>query len=84
MARAKTALYIDEDLLRRAGSLAAQRGHAVEDVVEELLQRYVDVDDFMEAVWATSPDDLSEEESLELADREVHAVRRERAAHHSS
>jgi hypothetical protein len=31
-------------------------------------------------VWGSSPDDLSEDESLDFANRELHAMRAERTA----
>lgn len=44
------------------------------------MQRYPELDEVMERVWASSPDDLSEAESLEFANRELHAMRAQRTA----
>ncbi len=76
----KAPIQIDAELLRRARARAAERGRAAGDLVEEAVQRYLELDEVMERVWATSPDDLSEDESLELANRELHAMRVERTA----
>jgi hypothetical protein len=76
----KTPVPLDAELLRRAQARAEQRGRATGDLIEEALQRYLDLDDFMEQVWLGSPDDLTEAESLAFANTEVHAMRAERAA----
>lgn len=75
----KTPVYLDGELWRRAQARAARRGQAADDLVEEAVRRYLELDEFLEQVWPRSPDDLSEEESLALANREVHAMRRTRA-----
>lgn len=75
----KAPVQIDAELLRRAQARAAQRGRAASDLVEEAVQRYLELDEVMERVWAGSPDDLSQDESLEIANRELHAMRVERA-----
>lgn len=79
MSEQKTPVYLDGELWRRAQARAAGRGQAAEHLVEEAVRRYLELDEFLEHVWANSPDYLSEEESLTLANREVHAMRRARA-----
>jgi hypothetical protein len=75
----KTPVYLDDELWRRAQARAARRGQAADDLVEEAVRRYLELDEFLEQVWARTPDDLSEDESLTLANRELHAMRRARA-----
>jgi hypothetical protein len=76
----KTPVPLDAALLRRAQARAAERGWDAEDLIEEAVQRYLDLDNFMDRAWSGSPDDLTEVEFLELANREVHATRAERAS----
>lgn len=78
MAGPKAPIQLDAELLRRAEARAAQRGRPAGELVEEAVQRYLELDEVMERLWDSSPDDLSEEESLELAYRELHATRAER------
>ena len=80
MAGPKAAIQIDAELLRRAEARAIKDGRAADDLIEEAVQRYLEVDEALERVWGSSPDDLSEQESLEFANRELHAMRTERAA----
>lgn len=76
MARRKTTMYIDEDLLRSTKVAAARAGKNEYEVVEEALRRYLGLD-VLERIWARS--DLSEEEALEVAHEELHRARAERA-----
>lgn len=77
MARKKTTVYLEEDLLRAAKVRAAREGKKEYQVFEEALGSYLGFEALLERVWARS--DLSEEEAMELAVREQHAYRRERA-----
>jgi hypothetical protein len=74
MARKKTTVYVDEDILRAAKVMAARTGKRDSDVFEEALRAYTALGIAREA-WKES--DLSEEEALELAYQELHAMRRE-------
>lgn len=74
MAKRKTTIYVDEDLLRAAKVSAARAGKKEYEVFEAALRAYLGLD-VLEAVWARS--DLSEEQAMELANREIHQMRRE-------
>lgn len=74
VARRKTTVYIDDDLLRAAKVSAARAGKKDYEVFEEALRAYLGLD-VLEAVWARS--DLSEKEAMALAYREIHQMRRE-------
>lgn len=78
MAGPKAPIHLDAALLRRAEQRAAARGRPPGELIEEAVQRYLELDEALERVWASSPDDLSEAASLDLATREVHAMRAER------
>jgi hypothetical protein len=54
--------------------MAARTGKRDSDVVEEALRRYLGIN-VLEEVWSSSPDDLSGDEALALADRELHDAR---------
>ena len=75
MARAKTTVYLDEELLRAAKIQAARTGRRDYEVFEEALRQYLGID-VLERVWARS--DLSEKEAEDLAYRELRAARRSR------
>jgi hypothetical protein len=76
MAKRKTTVYIEDDLLRAAKVSAARRGKKDYEVFEEALRAYLGFE-VLEAVWARS--DLDEKKSLDLAYRELHKMRREHA-----
>jgi Ribbon-helix-helix protein, copG family len=75
MARKKTTVYVDEDILRAARVMAARTGKRDSDIFEEALRAYTKADLF-ERVRSRSS--LTEDEALELAYEELHAMRRER------
>ncbi len=72
MARKKTTVYVEEDLLRSARVMAARAGKRDSDIVEEALRTYLGVD-VLERVWSRS--DLDEKQALELAYDELHRSR---------
>ena len=76
MARRKTTVYIDEDLLT-AAKVAAARSHKHEyEVFEDALRRHLGLQEVVERVWSNLGTDApSEEESLRLAREELAAVR---------
>ena len=76
MARKKTTVYIDEDILRSTRVLAARTGKRDSDVVQDALRSYLGVD-VLDRVWGRS--DLDEEQALKLAYEEVHRGRRRRS-----
>jgi hypothetical protein len=73
MAKKKTTVYVEEDLLRSARVAAARAGKPDSDILEEALRRYL-LTDVLERVWARS--DLDEEQALTLAYDELHKMRR--------
>lgn len=76
MARKKTTVYIEEDLVRAAKAFAARTGREEGEVFEEALRGYLGFDD-LERVWGREglPD---EEEATRLAYEELHALRAEK------
>lgn len=75
MAKVKTTVYLEEDVLREIRVTAARRGRTVSKLVEDAL-RMSTLSGLIESIRSRS--DLSEEEALELAYSELHAMRRER------
>jgi predicted transcriptional regulator len=77
MARKKTTVYLDEDLLRSAKVMAARTDRKDSEVFEAALRQYLGID-VLEQVGARS--DLTDEEALDLAYEALREVRAERAA----
>ena len=72
MAKTKTTVYLDEDILRGAKVLAARTGKKDYEVVEEALRTYLGME-VLDRVWNAA--DMSEDEALRLAVDEVHRFR---------
>lgn len=79
MARRKTTVYIEDELLT-ATKIAAARAHKHEyEVFEEALRRHLGLQEVVDRVWSGLGDEApSEQESLQLAAEERAAVRAER------
>jgi hypothetical protein len=75
MARAKTTVYLDPDVLRATRIRAARTGKRDSDVVEEALREYLGLA-VIDRIRARS--DFTPEEAEALAYEELHALRRER------
>jgi hypothetical protein len=73
----KVTFYVDEDVLRAARVSAARSDRRDSEIVEEALRAYLGFD-VVEHVWTRS--DLREDEALELAVSEIHAMRDEQRA----
>jgi hypothetical protein len=73
MARKKTTVNINTDLLRAAKVRAARRGQKDYGVFEETLRKLLGLEAVAKS-WERS--DLSEEEALDLAYSELHEARR--------
>jgi hypothetical protein len=75
MARAKTTVYLDPEVLRATRIRAARTGKRDSDVVEEALREYLGftVIDRIQARSGLTPD-----EAEAVANAELHALRRER------
>ena len=72
MAKTKTTVYLDEDILRSAKVLAARTGKKDYEVVEEALRAYLGME-VLDRAWRGA--DMSEDEALRLAIEEVHRFR---------
>jgi hypothetical protein len=72
MAKRKTTVYVEEEVLRAARVTAARTGKRDSQIVEEALREYVGLG-VLERVWGRST--LSEEDALALAYEELHASR---------
>jgi hypothetical protein len=78
VARRKTTVYVDEELLKAARMEAARSGRSDSDVLEEALRRLLRLD-VADRVWARNvAEPLDPEEALALAYGELDAARRER------
>jgi hypothetical protein len=73
MAKQKTTVYVEEDVLRAARVLAARTGRKDSEVVEAALRRYLGFE-ALERIWARNPD-LDEDDAMELARAAVDEVR---------
>ena len=71
----KVTFYVDEDVLRTARVHAARNDRRDSEIVEAALRAYLGLD-VVEQVWARS--DLNEDEAMQLAVQELHAMRDER------
>ena len=72
MAKTKTTVYLDEDVLRGAKVMAARTGKKDYEVVEEALRAYLGME-VLDRAWGTA--DMTEDEALRLAVEEVHRFR---------
>lgn len=72
MAKTKTTVYLDEDVLRGARVMAARSGKRDYEVVEEALRAYLGMD-VLNRAWSAA--DMDEDEALRLAVEEVHRFR---------
>lgn len=78
MGKARTTLTVDEDVLRAVRIKAARTGKRDSEVIEESLRRDLGLDE-LKRIWArVNP--LPEKEALELANRELREMRREKRA----
>jgi Ribbon-helix-helix protein, copG family len=75
MARRKTTVYVDEDLLRAARIEAARSGRSDSDVFEDALRRLLRLD-VADRVWArNAAQPLDADEALALAYEELSLAR---------
>lgn len=72
MAKMRTTLTIEEDVLRAVKVRAARTGQGDGEVIEEALRRLLGFD-LLERLWAKN--DLSEDEAMALALEAQHAGR---------
>jgi hypothetical protein len=77
MAKQKTTLYLEEDVLRRTAAAAAGSGREESEVVEDALRRYLGLE--VDQVWARNTENaLGPDEAMSLAYAELDAFRAER------
>lgn len=80
MAKQKTTLLLDEDVLRQAAVAAAGSGRNESELVEDALRRYLGLE-VVDQVWArNAANALDADEALDLAYAELRAFRDERDA----
>jgi Ribbon-helix-helix protein, copG family len=72
MAKVRTTLTIDGELLRAVKVKAARLGRGDSEVIEEAVRRDLGIDT-LERLWQTN--DMTEEESLRLAVEAQHSTR---------
>jgi ribbon-helix-helix CopG family protein len=78
MAKEKTTLYLDEDVLRQAEAAAAGSGRDESELVEDALRRYLGLE-VVERVWTrNAANALDSDEALALAYAELKSFRAER------
>jgi hypothetical protein len=78
MAKEKTTLYLDEDVLRQTEAAAVGSGRDESEVVEDALRRYLGLE-VVERVWArNAANALDSDEALALAYAELNSFRAER------
>ncbi len=74
MAKVRTTVTLDEDVLRAVKLQAARRGKRDSEVIEEALRRQLFVG-FMERLWAKAT--MDPDEAMELALQAQHEAREE-------
>ena len=81
MARVKTQVQLDEQLLERLEQRASASGRNRDQIIEDALRRQLEDDD-LQGVFANvrGRSDLTDEQALELAYAELKAMRAERPA----
>jgi predicted CopG family antitoxin len=75
MAKVRTTVTIDDDVLRAVKVRAARTGKRDSDVIEEALRRQLGLD-MLDRLWARN--DLSDEAATSLAVEAQHRTRRRR------
>ena len=72
MAKRKTTIYVEEEILRAARVAAARSGKRDSQIVEEALREYLGLG-VVNRAWSRST--LTEDDALALAYEELHASR---------
>jgi len=75
MAKVRTTLTVDEDVLRAVKIRGARTGKGDSEVIEEALRRDLGLD-LLDRLWQRN--DLSEEQAIKLAVEAQHSTRRRR------
>jgi hypothetical protein len=79
VAKTRTTLTVDEDVLRAVRIKAARTGKRDSEVIEESLRRDLGMG-VLDEIWARVKPLPGEDDGLALAYEELHAMRRERDA----
>jgi hypothetical protein len=79
MAKTRTTVTLDEEVLRAVKIKAARTGRRDSEVIESALKRDLGTT-WLDDVWARVENRLPEEEAMELAVTELHAMREEERA----
>jgi Ribbon-helix-helix protein, copG family len=80
MAKKKTTLFLDEDVLRRTEAAAAGSGRDESEVVEDALRRYLGLE-VVDQVWVRNAENaLDPDEALALAHAELQNFRAARSS----
>lgn len=79
MPKTRTTITLDEEVIRAVKIKAARSGKRDSEVIEEALRRDLGVN-WLEDIWAQVKNPIGEQESLELAYAELHAMREEERA----
>lgn len=75
MARRKTTVYIEDELLKAAKVMAARNGKHEYEVFEDALKKHMGLE-LLDRIWQQN--DMDEDEAMKLAYDELHAMRAER------
>jgi metal-responsive CopG/Arc/MetJ family transcriptional regulator len=75
MAKTRTTLTIDDEVLRAVKVRAARTGKGDSEVIEEALRQHLGLD-LLDRLWARN--DLTEQQAMDLAVDAQHATRRHR------
>jgi hypothetical protein len=76
MPKARTTVTLDEDVFRAVKIKAARTGKRDSQVIQESLRRDLGLEE-LDEIWS-KVNPVTEEESLKLANDELHAMRREK------
>jgi hypothetical protein len=80
VAKEKTTLFLDEDVLRRTEAAAAGSGRDESEVVEDALRRYLGLE-VVDQIWARNAENaLDPDEALALAHVELQNFRAARSS----
>ncbi|HYQ77843.1 MAG TPA: hypothetical protein VEP91_01885 [Solirubrobacterales bacterium] len=79
MAKTRTTLTVDKEVLRAVRIKAARTGKRDSEVIEESLRRDLGLDE-LERIWARVKPVPEDDDGLALAYEELHAMRREKGA----
>jgi metal-responsive CopG/Arc/MetJ family transcriptional regulator len=75
MAKTRTTLTIEDEVLRAVKVRAARTGKGDSEVIEEALRKHLGLD-VLDRLWARN--DLDEQQAMDLAVDAQHAIRRHR------